>query len=68
MAEKDFVIDNFDVLHNAGYSKQAIEIIQKFGMQQNITNAGYRNFIDVMSESLFLVEKFNQSVQEGRIK
>ena len=44
MAEKDFVIDNFDVLHNAGYSKQAIEIIQKFGMQQNITNAGYRNY------------------------
>lgn len=68
MAEKDFVIDNFDVLHNAGYSKQAIEIIQKFGMQQNITNAGYRNFIDVMSESPFLVEKFNQSVQEGRIR
>lgn len=68
MATNDITLKYTDQLRAAKLNNESIQIIEFFGLNPNIQEKQYKNFVDVMTASPKLVDVFNEAVNSKQIK
>lgn len=68
MATNDITLKYTEQLRAAKLNNESIQIIEFFGLNPNIQEKQYKNFVDVMTASPKLVDVFNEAVNSKQIK
>ena len=68
MATNDITLRYTEQLRAAKLNNESIQIIEFFGLNPNIQEKQYKNFVDVMTASPKLVDVFNEAVNSKQIK